>query len=1581
MVLRWIHTVWKYFWRIILVLLVGGLLLCGSLFGLLQLNTSKNYIANQIEESFNSRYYGELSIGELEGLMPFRFELTDVTLEAPRSEDSLMTQDSRDSVISISKLHTQIDLWSLLQNKISIVAFQLQGPELRFMNNGEGEYTMNQAFRRRSILPERQQQLGSSWIQQVEIIAPLLTIRNGSLFVEEFHNEQNNVILPEPFRADSISTAMFLELSEVQRFLDFEHFSANLHGMDFDNLRFSGQIYNDSRFLEFNAFNITTPLSELTVSGQIDGVNLESDSVRRQLPGASYDLDFHSEKMVFAEFSGLIPSVPSISDPLDFHVVADGDLDSLHIERFDFGIGESYVSIDGRINKLNERSELNYLFNVEDLFLRKQDLEVVTGPLNQAQFSLFEDLQVSGATSGTPDSLNLDLNLQGPAGSIAAKGFTQLRTPFKYSGSLSANNIDLAPFLAHRVDTTNLNFDISLNGIGYDFSKDLHNFSASLYNSTVDEIAIDNLSFEAMLVDGFFEHSYNYRTGDEQMAGQGWIDFKKEETQFALKGEAGNINLSRYFGYEPVPETQLNLDYNVELQGLQADRIQGRANLDVKASVIGGDTVQAHQVYMDLDSPDLSSRTFRLTSSLFDLNIRGDIKPTNIVRQGRYWARYLDERIRHEIMLDSLSSGEAAETTPPAPLNLEGELVTKDLGLIRHYWQNFPRVVSNSTLNFDFRADANRFLLTADTRTDTLIYNLNEARGATTRLTASFRHDRTLKEFSNIDFQASADSLHTEFVNVDSARFDLSLEQDSLFISSSIANISDEARSQFIVSSKLSPSSVTMKIDRFFLGNSRYSWQNEAIPTVILQRSGEIGFRDFRFRNNNELLEVRGEITESRQDSLLFVMRDVNLERISELINGKFRFSGTMDGTLTTRSLLARPSIQGDMQVERLQLDNRMIGDARFSSRFDPARNRFNTSIDIVTDTTKYSDYLDRNDGVGQRLHLDGYFVPPNPEAPRDTTYYFDANFEEIDLWIVPYIAPKVFQEVEGLASGEGYITGNMEDYDFNLDFQVQNAFAKPEFLNTNYFLNGHLEFNRQDWLTLDSLNVTDTKGGTGLVYGNVDINNFEPITYLDLTMEMNRLHFLNNTYDPDVPFYGSLSGTGSVRVTGPNNDLYLRTQSPVEVTTDSRLSIPLLEETELNENTKFIQFVEEFRPARKKGSETGGGGSVDVEESINRMLENLTFSERFNLDLQFNANNPMTVELIFDRVTGEVLTAQGTGQIRLTMEEENTQIFGRYNITSGRYLFVGGEIFTRPLQLERGGTIIWEGDPQNARLNINAIYNARPSIAPLVGTAESGQNDFEGQRVPIDLVVEITGTITSVENDYYFRIPNTFDISSNSTLTAQINELNRDEQQKLIQATSILLTGNFISYQSTNEAYSNIGQSFTRRSTYLNPLLSSQVISPLLSSQINALLNSDVSRFDIDFSLNAYNEIDLGVALRLYNDRLILRREGMITGSDNQATLTERIGDLNATYRINRSLSVMAFHRQDQTLGNVTPTPGSGSTVDGIGLEAQVKFNTWKEFARRIKRTILGIFGAGRKQDEDETLASGSAIKATKED
>lgn len=1581
MFLRWFHKIWQYFWTILLSTLLIIMIFTGGLLGILQMQATKNYISDRIESDFGRAYHAKLEIRELDGLIPFNFQLQDVTLLDSAATDSV----PGDTLVSIQQVNASLDVWSLFQNKISITGFSVTSPNVRLLSNDSGGYTLGKSLARKDSLQQAADD-EPGWTPNIEIVAPQLSVTDGEVFIEKLYGDYARINLPEPLRIRNISTNMFLEISETQLFWDIENLEANILDVEAGNIRINGQVYNDDRFLEFNAFNLLAGNSEIRLNGEIDGVNLYREDIPSQLRNARYNIDVSSNRIILEEFRGMVTGLPNIPKPIEFSVQTEGILDSLWVDEFSMGVGESYFSINGFFRNLTDMDDLRYELKMSQVVLQKNDVEIFSGPLNENQFSLLDSLRFEGRANGTRDSLDLDINVDSPNGELSLIGGTKLTRPYNYNGSISGKRLNLGVVFGPRIDSTSLNFDASINGSGITLQDAVVEFNASGYDSRINDIAFSRLDLESSLVSGFFEQEYTFVSGNESIEGTGWIDFSREEPRLALKGYARNINLSGYSEREIVPQSSLNFDYNIELRGSTADNLQGRANLDVKQSVINRDTVRSHQFYVDLDSPELNNRTLRLTSSILDLNLEGNIVPTNMVNQYKYWSRYLENSYRQEIKLDSLVVSDSTEIQTQ-PMFLEGEFRVKDLSLVRNYIPEFPRIETNTVLKFNVNADSERMLVSGSVIADSLKYNSVELGRSTSQMTASFRSDRKIKEFANIDFKTDIARVNSNFVDADSLNIAMTLRNDSLSLNQQIGTIGKNARMDLALRSVITDTTLKINIPQFFLGNDLYAWQNDGTPQLVYNRQDDLAFNRFRFKNQNEFIELRGVLSADREDSVQYVLRQVNLERISELIQGKVSFGGRMNGMLVTRSLTDRPSVQGELNINRLTIQDRIIGDAAFTSRYNQQLERFDTRLRVVTDTTKYEEYLDRNDEIGQDILVTGYFVPPNPEVEQDTVYNFDVDFNEIDMWVVPLFADKVFETMEGRASGEGYITGNLDDFDFSSDFNVSNVFAKPRFLETNYFLNGHVVFNRETGVIIDSVDVTDTKGGKGKLWGTIDLNDFDPITFLDLNLSLNALQFLNNDYEPGVPFFGSVSGTGEIKLSGSNTDLFLRSTRPVTVTENSELSIPLIEETELDENNRFIQFVDEFDLSRteplKLGSEQVGGVNVDsrtLEEAIGAM----TFNERFNIDLQFDAPRPINVKLIFDPVTGEVLTANGTGQLRITMQDEEVQMFGRYNISGGSYQFVSGEIISRRLALESGGSIVWEGDPANARLNINAIYNVRPNIANLSAAAVSQDNTREngsGQRVPIDLIIEITGTVSSVENNFYFRTSNTLDLSSNSTLQFALNEINRDEQQKFLQATSILLTGEFIPSQSYDQATTSLSQNLTRGSTVINPLLSNQVISPLLSNQINALLDSDVSRFDIDFNLNAYNEIDLGIALRLYNDRLILRRQGQLTGGSQESSFGEKIGDLNATYRINRGLSVTAFHRQDQTISNVSRGSGTGDvtpSVDGIGLEAKVEFNTWQELKNRIKRTFNKLLGI-KNEEKNEELASEESEQTAK--
>ena len=94
-VVRWLHKVWNTLWAIIAVVVLTVVIGSSIIFGVAQLEPTKSYIATRIEKNFSEKYNGVFTIGELDGLIPFRIELKNVNLYPDSSSiSSVFSSDS-----------------------------------------------------------------------------------------------------------------------------------------------------------------------------------------------------------------------------------------------------------------------------------------------------------------------------------------------------------------------------------------------------------------------------------------------------------------------------------------------------------------------------------------------------------------------------------------------------------------------------------------------------------------------------------------------------------------------------------------------------------------------------------------------------------------------------------------------------------------------------------------------------------------------------------------------------------------------------------------------------------------------------------------------------------------------------------------------------------------------------------------------------------------------------------------------------------------------------------------------------------------------------------------------------------------------------------------------------------------------------------------------------------------------------------------------------------------------------------------------------------------------------------------------
>lgn len=1553
-VVRWLHKFWNAFWAIVVVLFITATIGGGVLFGLIQLEPAKTYIANRIETNFSEKYNGVFTIGELDGLIPFRIELKDVNLYPDSS--------TVEPVFSSDSVSANLNVSALFQQRFVVTGLNIESPKITI--DSESNTSLFYA------LKKKQANIVDDSVDAktpfFEILAPNVTISDGYILIRNAYEASKFTSNSDSLSIKDLNLSMFFEYQENERFLDIETLSFVADEIGLGRSQIYGQIYSDQRFLEFNSFNFINEDSYLNFTGRIDGINIYGDDFLEQLRNASYNLDIEELLVSEDRINELLPNYDVFRKPILLNADFSGNINEIDVNTTSIEYGESSIQAAGKLLELTDKDRFSYDLSFSEVVIDTVDIQDFYDKANKYQLEAISNAVLTADVKGDLRTTEGTFISDGQRGKVKLVGNIGLDEAKIMDVRFETDSLNVGNLFFDAINSTNItSTGVFKTGNYSDFTGfDLAQISSN--NFEINDSTFSAIEISASGKNKIISPKFLIEVDNGSLEGEGELDFSGERTVIDLNGKGENLSL-RYLTQSPnLADVIMDIEYRTQFEGKSIDDATGVLNIEIPFSVAGEDTLIPQLLYADVANISANNRSIRLTTTVADVSIEGDFTVTDLVPLANYWLSYAKERIEAEFFTESFSKNDVVLNTNLSNQDFSISAQLKNVGLLKKYYPSFPELVSSSRLSSNITVNTERLLFNADIFDPKFRFQEFEADSIRTQLTGSFRHNQTLKGFSNLLLSTDIAKLKTPYVDTKGFDLDFELNKDSVSIINNIGVIGEEAKLLLESKGQLTDTSFVAYVENFRLGSDVYSWENKGIPSLTYSNKEKLIFDDFTFQNREELFNIDGAFSNDIADSVNYLFRGVKLDRISDLINGKVDFGGNLNGTFTTRTLTQIPTVEGVINLNALSLNDQVVGDFEVSSNFNSDLNRFDTRVAITTDSTIYPSYFERNDREGQNLVFSGYVLAPvDGEFPKvDSLYHFDLDFNTIDLWIVPFLIPKVFTEMAGVATGSGEIWGNLETYDFKVNYNIGNedaVYMKPRFLDTYYYGQGPITFTRSEGLVFEDIFLIDPSGGVAVLDGWYNFNDFQPLHTMDIRIDTDEFQFLNNDFDPTAPFFGKAYGTGVVRISGTNANPVLTTVEPMLISDFSQIELPLLEETDFNEDNKFIRFVDSFDELDPDSSSGGNGTTFTINDQID--ISELTFAERFTLDLQFIANDPMTVRLIFDQVTGDMITADGTGRIRIRLEDEELSIFGRFDISGGNYQLVSGDIFTRRFNLEPGGSIVWEGDPKNARLNINAVYSGRPNIRTLT-TARSDLDLTDPsniQRTPVDLVLNISGSLSSIENNFYFRLPNTFEARQSSTLSTQIASLNRNEDEKLLQATSFLLMGDFIPATSINGAGS-LTENFTGSGAVLNPLISNQVISPLLSNQINSLLSSDITSFDVDFNLNTYNQVDLGLALRLYNDRIIIRREGQITGAQSN------IGDLGATYKINKTFSVTAFHRQDPTFSNLSngQETQQGQDINGVGVEAETNFNTWQDFFRRLGSPFRKLFGNKEKQEEN---------------
>jgi len=289
-------------------------------------------------------------------------------------------------------------------------------------------------------------------------------------------------------------------------------------------------------------------------------------------------------------------------------------------------------------------------------------------------------------------------------------------------------------------------------------------------------------------------------------------------------------------------------------------------------------------------------------------------------------------------------------------------------------------------------------------------------------------------------------------------------------------------------------------------------------------------------------------------------------------------------------------------------------------------------------------------------------------------------------------------------------------------------------------------------------------------------------------------------------------------------------------------------------------------------------------------------------------------------------------------------ELFGTYTVDEGEYKFNIDGLFAKNFEVQRGGTVVWNGDPYAARLDLTAIYRTKANPGILTG-------ESNGISTAVDIYLFIKGELTNPEINFAIELPR----ATSSTQAVLANRLTTD--QAINQQVFSLLAFN----------------SFTPPSNFVDGTRNAINQWDLIAGQAAAFLNRFTGDYELSLSYqpanqgqdpttagNSQEELEVGVSKNFFEDRLTVNSSVEVPLNENNNSIA---GDFELIYKLTEDGKVRAKAFNRSVDNNLNFNIGQQQLYQqGLGLSFKIDFNTYKELWQRALRSA-------KREDKPEVL------------
>ncbi len=665
--------------------------------------------------------------------------------------------------------------------------------------------------------------------------------------------------------------------------------------------------------------------------------------------------------------------------------------------------------------------------------------------------------------------------------------------------------------------------------------------------------------------------------------------------------------------------------------------------------------------------------------------------------------------------------------------------------------------------------------------------------------------------------------------------------------------------------------------------------------------------------SESQAIDFAGIISGKNTKDITLNLKDVKLEGITPLIDN-FSLKGLVNGTINYKQNKGEVFPTADLTINDFYANDYKQGELYITAKGHNSINQYAIEARLEND-------------AGSGFLINGEVDVSN----KRTTILANYSIDKFNIKALNPLGKDVINNIRGEVSGNGIISGLLENPDINGHLYLEKTGFSIPYLNLDYDLIGKpkVELTNQTFkfsptTLLDAVHDTE-----GILTGTITHRKFEK-WFLNLAIDTDNLLVLNTEEQEDMQYFGTAFMDGNATIKGYTDELVIDVTGKTKAGTE--FIIPLNDVSTIGDS-KLINFI---TAAEKK---------ID-----NNQTEEIVFDVVKGLTLNFDltVTDDAVVEIVVDKNTGSILRGSGNGNMLI---EINTlgkfEIYGTYIVSEGIYEF--RNIVNKDFKVQPNGKVVWNGNPFDAYLDIKAIYRAKANPAVLLENVSRSNN----RKIDVDLIAKITGQLLNSEIDFDVQLPN-----QNSIINSELQFKLNDEDTKMTQFFSLLTTGSFLNL---DEGALNFDSNAAVTGTLSEKIAS--VLSGIIKSKGDKFelgLTYDIaSRNDVNtYQLN--DQLGISVSTKIGERLIINGKVGVPVGTNTSSSI---VGEVEVELPLNRegTLSAKAYSRQNDIDYDAVDEEGY---TQGIGLSWRIDFDNAKELKEKIFKKKKKIKKAQQKKD-----------------